>query len=143
MDFKWEEAATRAASADELLVLVGCSTVTDAKAQARIQRGDSVPEDQMALRRLEAGERIKTKDLPTFAVASLVANRCVVAVADAKAAHAALVEEYGEWREVTVPGAPEGVKAFAGVAPLPAWVHVSEAAAQEKAAPTKKEQHDG
>lgn len=133
MDFKWEEAATRAASSDELLVLIGCSTVTDAKAQARIQRGDSVPEEQMGLRRLEAGERVKTKDLPAFAVASLVANRCAVPLADAEVAHAALVAEYGEWREVTAPGAPEGSKAFAGIRPLP----------DLKAAPTKKEQHDG
>lgn len=130
MPYDWKAAAERAASADELLVLIGCSTVTDAKAQARIQRGDSVPEDQMALRRLEAGERVKTKDLPPFAVASLVANRCAAPLADAEAAHAALVAEYGEWREVEMPGVGQ---AFAGIRPLP----------DLKAAPTKKEQHDG
>lgn len=130
MSFDWKAAAERAGSADELLVLIGCSTVTDAKANARILRGDSVPEDQMGLRRLEAGERVKTKDLPGFALASLVANRCAAPLSDAAAAHAALTVEYGEWREVLLPG---GVKAFAGIHPLP----------DLKAAPTKKETHDG
>lgn len=128
--FDWKAAAERASAADELLVLVGCSTVTDPKAHARVLRGDQVPEDQLGLRRLEAGERVKTKDLPTFAVASIAGNRCAVALQDAPAAHAALVAEYGEWREVEFPG---GARAFAGIKPLP----------DLGAAPTKKELSDG
>lgn len=116
MDFDWTAAAERSSKADELLVLIGCSTATDAKAIARIQRGDNVPEDQMGLRRLEAGQRIQTKDFPAQTVASLAANRCVATLADAPAAHSALTREYGEWRQVEFSG---GVKAFAGIRPLP------------------------
>lgn len=128
--FDWKAAAERATAADELLILIGCSTVTDPKAHARVLRGDQVPEDQLALRRLEAGERVKTKDLPGFAVASIVANRCAAALADAPAAHAALVAEYGEWREVLMPG---GARAFAGIKQLP----------DLRAAPTKEKTSDG
>lgn len=115
MGFNWKTNEEHVAKAAELLVLQGGSTVTDPKGHARLQRGDTVPEDQLGLRRVEAGQRLKAADLPEFVRASLAANRMVCAIEDAAAAHAELVMEYGLARPVMV----DGRAAIVGIHPLP------------------------
>lgn len=115
MGFNWRTNEEHVAKAAELLVLQGCTCVTDPKGKARLDRGDTVPEDQLGLRRFEPGQRLKAADLPEFLRASLAANRCVCTPEDAVAAHTDLLMEYGPARLVTI----EGRQAIVGIHPLP------------------------
>jgi hypothetical protein len=115
MGFNWKANEEHVAKASELLVLQGCTCVTDPKGKARLDRGDTVPEDQLGLRRFEPGQRLKAADLPEFLRASLAANRCVCALEDAQAAHTELLMEYGPARMIKV----DGQDAIVGIHPLP------------------------
>lgn len=94
-----------AAGGTTYTVIQPCQTVTDAKALARLARGDDVPADKLGLRSFSVGDTIRAGELPDATIASMLENRCIAPRAEAEAAQALLVAEYGALREVSeVPG---------------------------------------